>query len=75
MKVIVVQQLRQMGKLQVTREIECTTIDDAARLRTPYEILKPKFGPPYKVLGAKVFIREVPKITKPVDDDPPEKES
>lgn len=71
-KVIVVKQLRryQTGETKYV-EIECDTVDDAARIRYPYSVDNPKTGIPYEVVGmCPISVRSVQEITSPLDDYP-----
>ena len=72
MKVIIVKQLRKYktGELKYI-EVECATLDDAAKIRSPYCISNPKQGPPYEVIDIlPISIRNVVEITHPLDDLP-----
>jgi hypothetical protein len=69
-KVIIIRQTRQYNNTKREVELETHFVEEAAKLRKPYEIKKPKRGFPYKVLQTTLFVREVSKITSPIDDYP-----
>lgn len=71
-KVFVVKQIRkyETGETKYV-EIECTSLDLAARIREPYMVTKPKKGSPYAVISkSAVSIRNVEEIKHPIDDIP-----